>query len=259
MPDLANTIVQYCKNLKHLSIRVPRRIMIDTSVKKLTELENLECLTLLGCVMLRDESIIAISNNCKKLKQLEIPASCIYDSRFSSSVLDEISKLQYLEHLNLFLVMSLKNSTIIAIANNCKYLKSLNIRRSGAINTTAHDAINETALGALTKLENLQKLDVSFLDITDSFISKLKGLKEFYCYDCKKLTDDGIIQFIKNNRDLDMIDVRGIDNITINLVNAADQATKNRTNGIILHMKISNPSIKEASMSIIKSQWLVVD
>ncbi|XP_044010000.1 uncharacterized protein LOC122853565 [Aphidius gifuensis] len=177
-PDLANTMVKYCKNLKHLKIW-DLGMMDDTALKKLTELESLECLSLLGCVELKKESIIAISENCKKLKRLEIPSGSIDESRFSSSVLDEIfdeiSKLQYLEHLNFSMVKNLKNN---------------------------------------------------------SFISKLKGLKELHCGHCKKLTEAGIIQFIKNNPDLEEISVDGIDNITINLVIAVDQVTKNRTNGL---------------------------
>ncbi|XP_044000959.1 uncharacterized protein LOC122847388 [Aphidius gifuensis] len=254
-PDLANTIVKYCKNLKHLRIHNPHRIMNDTALKKLTELENLECLLLVGDVKITEESIIAISNNCKKLKRLEMPhfiivPSIVGDPLSSPSVLDELSKLQYLEHLNLSIAKNIEDSTVIAITNNCKNLKSLDI--GGCT------AVTETALVALTNLENLQKLNIGFLDISDSFIIKLKGLKKLNCLDCKKLTDAGIIQLIKNNPDLEDIGLSYVDNITINTVIAANQATKNRTNGVILYLNIFNPSITEASKSIIKSQWLVV-
>ncbi|XP_044005799.1 F-box/LRR-repeat protein 20-like [Aphidius gifuensis] len=248
-PDLADTIVKYCKNLKHLRIN-NRHHIINTALKTLTELENLECLILLNCIKLNKESIIAISNNCKKLKRLEISIRSIYDPPSSLSDLDEISKLQYLEHLKLCIGKSLKDSTIIAIANNCKNLKSLEI--------AGCSAITETALVALTKLDNLQKLDVSFLHITDSFISKLKGLKELHCDFCEQLTEAGFIQLIKNNPDLKEISVLGTDSITIDLVIAADQATKHRTNGIILHIRKYDLELTQAFKSIIKSQWLVV-
>ncbi|XP_044005806.1 F-box/LRR-repeat protein 4-like [Aphidius gifuensis] len=248
MPDLANTIVQYCKNLKDLRIHHPYHYMSDAALKKLTELVNLECLILLGCIKLSKESIIVISNNCKKLKRLEVPGCFIVPFAF----LDEFSKLQYLEHLNLFGTLNLKSSAITAIANNCKNLKILQIQDC--------NVITEAALVAITKLENLQKLDISFIDIiTDSFLIKLKGLKELHCNGCKKLTKVGIIELIKNNPDLDVIDVRLIGKIKIDFVIDADQVTKSRTNGIILHIKISNPSIIQASKSIIKSQWLVVE
>ncbi|XP_044021343.1 F-box/LRR-repeat protein 2-like [Aphidius gifuensis] len=230
--------------------------MNESGLKKLTELENLECLILENKISLSDESIIAISNNCKELKRLEIDrctiVSCIDSEPLpSSSVLEELSKLQCLEHLNLGFAENLKDSTITAIAKNCKNLKILNISSS--------DDITETALVALTKMKNLQKLDVSCLDIiTDSFLIKLKGLKELNCSECDKLTNAGVIKFIKNNPDLELLDVRYIDNITIDMMIGADQATENRTNGIILQIYSDSPSIAHASKSTIKSQWLVV-
>ncbi|KAF7997328.1 hypothetical protein HCN44_005605 [Aphidius gifuensis] len=255
MPDLANAIVKYCKNLKHLRIYYSYAAMDNTALEKLTELENLECLILDGPNYLHEELIIAISKNCKKLKRLEIPACIIVpaiddDPLSSPSVLDELSKLQYLEHLNLRCVENVKDSTIIAIANNCKNLKSLNIQDCRSL--------TKTAFVALTNLKNLQILNVSYLDILDSFIIKLKGLRKLYCNQCTNLTDIGIIQFIKNNPDLELLNLCSHDYITIRTVITADQETKNRTNGIILHILISVPSILQASKSIIKSQWLVV-
>ncbi|XP_044001732.1 F-box/LRR-repeat protein 2-like [Aphidius gifuensis] len=207
MPDLANTIVKYCKNLKHLRIHNLQRDINDTALKKLTELENLESLILDRLIELYEESIIAISNNCKKLKRLEI---------FGCIILSSINNIE-----------------------NCR-------------------AITETALVGLTNLKKLQKLNVTFLDISDSIIIELKGLKELDCAYCQKLTDSGIIQFIKNNPDLEFLNVCSIDNITTDLVIAANQATKNRTNGIILHIRISDQSILQAAKSIIKSQCSIV-
>ncbi|XP_044001391.1 putative adenylate cyclase regulatory protein isoform X3 [Aphidius gifuensis] len=257
MPDLANTIVEYCKNLKHLKHNPRYTAINNTALKKLTELKNLESLILTKTNELHEESITAISNNCKKLKRLEIPDSTIKpaidDEPLSfPSVLDDLSKLQYLEHLNLRSTENLEDSTIIAIANNCKNLKSLNIENCRSL--------TETALDALTNLKNLQKLNVGCLNIiTDSFLMKLKGIKELYCDDCQKLTDAGIIQFIENNPDLERINIWILNNITINMIIGADQATKNRTNGIILHIMDCNLLLSEASMSIITSQWLVVE
>ncbi|XP_044020345.1 F-box/LRR-repeat protein 2-like [Aphidius gifuensis] len=169
-----------------------------------------------------EEAIIAISNNCKKLKRLELADCTILSTSIdgeplsSPSVLNELSKLQYLEHLNLRDTENIDDNTIIAIANNCKNLKSLDIQ---GISDTS-----ETALVALTKLKNLESLTVGFRDISDSYIIRLKGLKVFDCDGCEKLTDVGIIQFIKNNPDLEKINADWLDD----------------------------------SKSIIKSQWLIV-
>ncbi|XP_044001514.1 uncharacterized protein LOC122847729 [Aphidius gifuensis] len=255
LSDLADTIVKYCKNLKHLCMNPICHFIKTNVVKKLTKLENLEILQM-NDYGLSEEAIIAISNNCKKLKHLELDNCYLVPSidseeLSSPSVLSELSKLQYLEHLSLICAENIEDNTIIAIANNCKNLKSLDI-------CGISDDITETALVTLTKLENLEILRVSFCNISDSFIIKLKGLKKFDCDNCENLTDTGIIEFIKNNPDLQEIYAVGIDNITIDLVIAADQATKNRTNGIILRLRISNPPEGRTFKSNIESQWLVV-
>ncbi|XP_044007035.1 F-box/LRR-repeat protein 20-like [Aphidius gifuensis] len=224
LPDLADTIVKYCKNLKHLCMDPTCEFIEAYVVKKLTKLKNLENLEINdGC--LSEEAIIAISNNCKKLKSLELDGCDVVstiDRLSSPSVLNELSKLQYLEHLSLSFTGIIGDNTVIAIAHNCKNLKSLDI--------SDFDDITETALVALTKLKNLEILRVGSLNISDSFIIRLKGLKVFDCDGCKELTDTGIIQFIKNNPDLEKIYACDIDNITIDLVIGADQATKHRTN-----------------------------
>ncbi|XP_044001739.1 F-box/LRR-repeat protein 3-like [Aphidius gifuensis] len=171
-------IGDHCKNLTSLECKFSIDSLNDfaNDFVQLTELENLECLMLDVLIELHEESIIAISNNCKKLKRLEIPYCNIVSSidgepLLSSSVLYELSKLQYLEHLSLRYTISLKDSTIIAIANNCKNLRSLNIESC--------NAITETALVALTNLKNLQNLNLYFtkgrilLIDNDEFLRKL--------------------------------------------------------------------------------------
>ncbi|XP_044001433.1 uncharacterized protein LOC122847684 [Aphidius gifuensis] len=254
-PDLADTIVEYCKNLKHLCVKPVRDIIKANVVKKLSKLENLESLEMNNSCQLSEEAIISISDNCKKLERLELDGCTILstidgEELSSPSVLNELSKLQYLEHLSLNDVENIDDHTILAIANYCKNLKSLGIQGGSTI--------SETALVALTNLEKLEILNVGSRDISDNFIIRLKGLKKFNCDNCEKLTDVGVIQFIKNNPDLENIYVNDIDNITTNLVSGADQATKNRTTGIILHIEINDSSIIEASKSIVTSQWLTV-
>ncbi|XP_044019983.1 pre-mRNA-splicing factor CWC22 homolog [Aphidius gifuensis] len=246
LPDLADTIVKYCKNLKHLCVNPVCDDIEANVVKKLTKLENLEGLEM-SAANFSEEAIIAISKNCKKLKLLEIEGCTILSTGIdgeppsSPSVLNELSKLQYLEHLNLNYTDNIEDNTIIAIANNCKNLKSLHIYND-------RDNITETAFVALTKLENLEILNVGSRNITDSFIISLKGLKELHCAHCKNLTDTGIIQFIKNNPDLEKINICYTKNITIDMVIGADQATKNRTNEYPNHENDYSPPASEESL-----------
>ncbi|XP_044011845.1 F-box/LRR-repeat protein 2-like [Aphidius gifuensis] len=157
LPDLADTIVKYCKNVKHLFVNPICHFIQTNVVKKFTKLENLESFIINHQYFeFTEESIIAISNNCKKLKHLELADCHIVpsidgDELSSPSVLNELSKLQYLEHLNLSGADNTDDDTIIAIANNCRNLKSLDIHGC--------NMITETALVALTKLKNLEILN----------------------------------------------------------------------------------------------------
>ncbi|XP_044005677.1 F-box/LRR-repeat protein 2-like [Aphidius gifuensis] len=167
---------------------------------------------------LTKEAIIAISNNCKKLEHLEIPYCKITSCPFS---LDHLSKLQYLEYLDLSCIKKLQDSTIIFIADECKHLKYLNIE--------GPNNITENAFDVLMKLENLKELTIDCnKTITNNFVEKLKGLRVLNCRGCINLTDAGIIQVIKNCPDLERLTLSFIDNITLDTIIAADLATKNR-------------------------------
>ncbi|XP_044005674.1 F-box/LRR-repeat protein 2-like [Aphidius gifuensis] len=243
--DFAIKIVNHCKKLKDFTIRVKSE---DAAIIKLTELENLECLKLHNQELTKEE-IIAISNNCKKLEHLEIPYCKI---PFYPVTLDYLSKLQCLEYLDLSCIGLLQDSTIIFIANKCKRLKYLNIE--------GPNCITENGFDFLLKLENLQELAIDCNKaITNNFVEKLKGLRVLNCRNCINLTDAGIIQVIKNCPDLERLDLSYINNITLDTIIAADLATKNRMNEIVLHIHISNWTLHETSKSKIESQWLLVE
>ncbi|XP_044006076.1 F-box/LRR-repeat protein 2-like [Aphidius gifuensis] len=247
-------MLKYCKQLKHLTIKCATA----DAIEKLTNLESLECLKFHTGNKISKETIIAISNNCKKLKHLEIPnfqlvlQSVDDDPHTVSRVLDDLSNLEHLEYLNFADCELLQGSTVIAIADKCKYLKYLNVR--------GHNNLTKLSYDALTKLENLQELTVGCsLAVTNDFVKKLKGLKVFNCDRCLRLTDDGIIQLIKNCPDLERLSLFHVMSITLNTIIAADLETKNRNNGIVLCIRISDAELYEAAGRIITSQWLMTD
>ncbi|XP_044005672.1 F-box/LRR-repeat protein 2-like [Aphidius gifuensis] len=208
--DLAIKLVNYCKKLKDLKIKVQSG---TGAIIKLTELRNLECLKM-HYQKLTKEEIIAISNN-------------------------------YLSGIEI-----LQDSTIILIADKCKHLKYLNIE--------GPNNITENGFDVLTKLENLKELAIEYNQtITNNSVEKLKGLRVLNCRGCKNLTDAGIIQVIKNCPDLERLDLCYINNITLDTIIAADLATKNRINDIVLHIHISNWTLLKNSKPQIESQWLL--
>ncbi|XP_044001844.1 dynein regulatory complex subunit 6-like isoform X2 [Aphidius gifuensis] len=213
-------IIKYCNNLEFINTDT----LNSESIIKLTQLENLNYLKFEKTNNINNEVMVAILNNCKKLKHLVIHG----DDRVEASIFDDLLKLKYIESLNLA----------------C----NLNIGPS---------SITSTAYVALTSLKNLKKLNLEWnSNVEDNFIVKLRGIKSLNCSGCRKLTDAGVIQFIKNNPDLEFLDISYIPKVTIDTIIAAEVAVKNRTNDTFLAIKTRDPVLKEAC---IKSQWLTCD
>ncbi|XP_044001946.1 uncharacterized protein LOC122848149 [Aphidius gifuensis] len=235
---IIKNIIKYCNNLEFINIDK----LNSESIIKLTKLEKLNYLKFERTNDINKEVMVAILDNCKKLKHLVIFGG--YE--VEASLFDDLSKLQYIESLSLASSFKLRDSAMIAIAKNCKLLRSLTIRGC-SITSTAHIA--------LTSLKNLKELDLlANNNLEDNFIVKLRGIKSLNCSDCNKLTDAGVIQFIKNNPDLEFLDIRYITKVTINTIIAADEVSKNRTNDTFLSIKTNYPDFKKVC---IKSQWLI--
>ncbi|XP_044003988.1 F-box/LRR-repeat protein 2-like [Aphidius gifuensis] len=165
-----------CKLACYLKItcRNANEGLAESALQKLTELKNLEYLILPDGLKLSGETIMTISNNCKKLKHLEM-TNCTINT---VSALDEISKLQHLEYLNL---------------------------------SDAKD-FNE-------------------------FIVRLKRFKSLNFHSCKNITDDGIVQLIKNCPDLEDLNLR-LSDITFSMILEANHESRNPINNIISFLKI---------------------
>ncbi|XP_044001951.1 dynein regulatory complex subunit 6-like [Aphidius gifuensis] len=233
-------IIKYCNNLEFINADT----LNGESTVKLTKLENFKYLDFDWSNNINKEEMVAILNNCKKIKRLVIFGG----DRVEASIYNDLSKLQYIENLNLSFCDKVGDSAIIAIAKNCKLLKSLNI--------AVCPSITSTAFIALTSLKNLKELDVAVNDnVEDNFIVKLRGIKSLSCSDCGELTDAGVIQFIKNNPDLEFLDIWDTQ-ITTDTIIAAEEVSKNRTNDTFLSIRTNDPDLKRA---LIKSQWLTLD
>ncbi|XP_044001701.1 F-box/LRR-repeat protein 3-like [Aphidius gifuensis] len=170
--NMAIKLVKYCKKLRSLDIRI--KGITETAFQKLTELKKLDNLNycFVNGVSRNEfiDTIFTISNNWKKLKHLSISCNNIDDIDDDSNglapstvVCDELSKLQYLEDLNVLNMHYFHDSSIIAISNSCKNLRKLDV--SSCI------YITEAALMSITSLHKLEELNVSNIDgVTDNFI-----------------------------------------------------------------------------------------
>ncbi|XP_044019450.1 F-box/LRR-repeat protein 4-like [Aphidius gifuensis] len=224
----------------------------------LKKYKSLHSLTLSGCTL--DNIIQQISEQIP-LVYLDLDNSVNYDNDNndntdnsnirvpSASIFDELSKLEYLEYLNIACVENFQDSSLIAIAKECTNLEFLNISNCRYI--------TEAGLDAIIGIKSLRRLNVRALKcVTDSFVGKLKGLNSLECGRCTKVTDVGIIQFIENCPDLKHLYV-GYTCMTIDTIIAANQATKYRENNIVLHIHGCHEELKAVCRSIIESKWLV--
>ncbi|XP_044002163.1 uncharacterized protein LOC122848263 [Aphidius gifuensis] len=254
--NIAIKLIKYCNNLRSLDIWSDG--IIETDLKKLTELKNLEYLNYCFADGVRNESIntIVTISNWKKLKHLillndkddDVIDDNIIGPVPPAVIFDELSKLQYLEELYVLNMREFQDSSIIAIANSCKNLQKLDM--------TVCVNITEAALMSIISLEKLEEIGISHMDgVTDNFIGKLKGLKKVGCEYCKNITDAGIIECIKNCPNLDTLRLYGC-NITIETFTGADEITKNRINNI--ELCISYEGFAEASTLKIESNWLFI-
>ncbi|XP_044003957.1 uncharacterized protein LOC122849330 [Aphidius gifuensis] len=261
IPNPISGIFNTCKKLKHLKAPDFDVDLAEIKMENWANLQNLAYLNIrwqasdaiikniikycnnLEFINIDDKEVmVAILDNCKKLKHLVIHEN----DRVETSIFNDLSKVQYIENLNLAHSGKLKNSAIIAIAKNCKLLKCLNIQNC---------SITPTGYIALTSLENLKELNIeSNKNVKEDFIVKLRGIKSLNCSKCKKLTDAGVIQFIKNNPDLEFLDISDIPKVTIDTIIAAEEVSKNRTNDTFLSIKTYDHYLSRAC---IESQWLV--
>ncbi|XP_044001868.1 dynein regulatory complex subunit 6-like isoform X2 [Aphidius gifuensis] len=234
---IIENIIKHCNNLEFINIDE----LNSESTIELTKLENLNHLDF-EVTNIDNEVMVAIINNCKKLKHLVLPEY----NMVKASIFYDLSKLQYIESLNLAFSFKLGDSAIIAIAKNCKLLKCLNIKNCN---------ITSSGYIALTGLKNLEELNIEMsVNVEDNFVVKLRGIKSLYCSGCHELTDTGIIQFIKNNPDLEFLDISYMTNVTIDTIIGAEEAVKNRTNNTLLAIKTDVLDLEKACLD---SQWLI--
>lgn len=252
--NLAEKLFHYCKKLKYLNLSLIKNKHIPKyALMKISDLPELEYLILPAMGQISRDAIISIANSCYKLKEFELHVKKVVQSRDrgplgAMSTLEELAKLDSLERLNLEDIRRLEDNTLIAIAKECENLKYLNIEFC--------KNITEPALMSLTNLKNLETLFISNIPaVSDNFISQLKGLKSIKCCNCTNVTDVGLIQFIKNCPDLEHLEIFGI-KFTIDTIIAADEETKNRTNGIILTIVTHDVLFAKEAMSKMTSSWI---
>ena len=102
---------------------------------------NLEELGLCMQPHLTDQSIVALSNQCKGLRKLELA----FAYQLSSSLL-HLTNLHTLTHLNLCRVSMVTNDIVCALARSCPALHTLNLRMCTHVNDIGIEALYKHCL-----------------------------------------------------------------------------------------------------------------
>lgn len=198
-------IVKNCKKLRYLNLFSCITISVS-AIKEIEKLVDLKYLNLENLINVDGDSISGIAKNCRGLKHLNIK-SC---RNVSENGINDLSKLDKLEHLNLHCLFNINSRSITEITNKCRLLNYLDI---GSCSN-----VTDTVLRDISKLTYLEHLDVRRIkNITDSVLTRISRkcwkLKYLNIEECKRLTCTGLKELTR---------LKYLENLIINYTNASD-------------------------------------
>lgn len=207
----------------------------EEALLELTNIKNLEYLDFMHLKNVTDRVIFNITNNCKNLKSLRIIEPKLQLSNFA---LKSLGNLKNIEFLHLDIWKGIEDSVTLSVSNDCKKLKYLYAKFSRAEYTIA-------TISKLSNLKNLEYLDIRNLEIDNNVLcgiaSNCRKLTRLYvtgrqCYDL----DRGVIAIIKSCPNLETFSA--CCRVSLKVLRFANEATKRRTNNIILCLQIFSES-----------------
>ena len=90
----------------------------------------------------------------------------------------------------------------------------------------------------------MEELDITkFGNITGSSLVKLHNSKKLFCNYCDNLKDNNLIKLMRRANNLEGLNIYACESITIILINAAIEITKNRSNNVMLDIQIRENQI----------------
>ena len=122
------------------------------------------------------------------------------------------------------------------VSRNLLDLKYLDLRGCKGITDIALRSIRN-----LPKLEVLKIKDVAYLTGSEFFLAST--LKILECRGCPNLHDDNLIKLLRRAKNLELLDIEGCSDISNATINAAIKILKNRTNNIVLEIRMGNTNI----------------
>ena len=168
---------------------------------------------------------------CSKLKML-------FFNDFKNCSRDNLIKLMSLSK-NIELLKF--NSMKIGVLNKCLFnFVSSTLPNLKYLDISYNTGITDNDLEPLCNLGNLEELDISNnYTIAGSKLFKFSNLKKLCCASSYKINDFNLIRFLKSADNLELLDIRGCEQISSSTINAAIEITKKRTNNLILEINLN--------------------
>lgn len=182
----------------------------NTSLNYLTKLTNLEVLDLLSNGSVNDELLIAIGNNCRHLRKVDISCkSSLKQWRFFSSYTEQR----------------------IAFFADC-------------------GAVTNAGVSSIMRLPNLVCLSFEECNnVTDQVFQCMPNLKHLDCSHCSNLKDPGLIRLIETCDKLEHLYLGSCKGVTNEFLIGAIKATKNRESKVVLKCHLSETTVSVSKVN----------
>ena len=138
-----------------------------------------------------------------------------------------VTQLENLEELHLESLLQINDEFLIELSSKCKKLSKFYLN--------GYSKITDVGLAALTELPRLSDLKVNLAwESTGKPFAEMKHLKFLICQYYTSLENESLIGLLKSSLDIEILDIKGCDNITNEFLEFANNLTKLRNNTLTL-------------------------
>lgn len=122
--------------------------------------------------------------------------------------------------------------------------------------TNVYDVHNEELVW-IAHLTKLKKLILNHVNIRDESLSDIHGLTHFECRRCANVGNVGIIGILRRSPDLQVLDLSGCILVTDDILEAANEISRNRRNNLMLNLYVGGTSITTRQDNV-DNPWLKI-
>ncbi|KAJ8672652.1 hypothetical protein QAD02_003911 [Eretmocerus hayati] len=212
-------------------------------------LKNLETLSLEKCVSFNDQAVKAISQCSSSLKILHLRD---YYPMVSQPAMLTLAGLVNLDTLDVAQNVTVHDEFLKLVGTRCKLLTNVDI--------SSCQSVTNAGLASIVSLPKLQHLSVNYLGkITDTVLVDMPNLRTMHCRGCPNLKNEGLCNLIEESHQIELLDLSGCNEVSNELIEAAINATTNRTNNVVLRMYIGDTKVKVNEITRVSPFLQVVD